>query len=268
MEEVGSITGYIDVAQMLLYAFWIFFFGLIFYLQKESRREGYPLESDSGRKENHGMWMARKPKVFRVKHGDEIKKIASNPQDTRELALKKTSRAEGMPYEPTGDPMIDQVGPASYTERGDHPDYDLHGGPKIVPIRVANDFFPAEEDNDPRGMTVYGCDGKEAGKCTDIWVDTGEFIGRYLEVETPAGPRLLPFTAFKISGSKNIFTFLSGIEPMKEGIFCKSITAEQFKTIPTTKHPDQITLREEDMVMGYVGGGRMYATKERQEPII
>jgi photosynthetic reaction center H subunit len=40
------ITRYIDLAQVVLYAFWIFFFGLIYWLRKEDKREGYPLESD------------------------------------------------------------------------------------------------------------------------------------------------------------------------------------------------------------------------------
>ena len=40
------ITQYIDVAQLVLYAFWIFFFGLIYWLRREDKREGYPLESD------------------------------------------------------------------------------------------------------------------------------------------------------------------------------------------------------------------------------
>ena len=40
----GAITSHIDVAQVVLYAFWIFFAGLIFYLRREDRREGYPLE--------------------------------------------------------------------------------------------------------------------------------------------------------------------------------------------------------------------------------
>jgi photosynthetic reaction center H subunit len=39
----GAITEYIDVAQLALYAFWLFFFGLVWYLHRESKREGYPL---------------------------------------------------------------------------------------------------------------------------------------------------------------------------------------------------------------------------------
>ena len=46
--ETGAITQYVDVAQLVLYAFWAFFFGLIYYLQRESHREGYPMDSDRG----------------------------------------------------------------------------------------------------------------------------------------------------------------------------------------------------------------------------
>jgi photosynthetic reaction center H subunit len=41
--DVGAITSYIDIAQVVLYLFWIFFFGLIIYLHREGKREGYPL---------------------------------------------------------------------------------------------------------------------------------------------------------------------------------------------------------------------------------
>ena len=44
--QTGAITSHIDVAQVALYAFWIFFAGLIFYLRSEDKREGYPLQSD------------------------------------------------------------------------------------------------------------------------------------------------------------------------------------------------------------------------------
>lgn len=37
---------YIDFAQISIYLFWFFFAGLIIYLRREDKREGYPLESD------------------------------------------------------------------------------------------------------------------------------------------------------------------------------------------------------------------------------
>lgn len=42
---------YIDGAQIALYAFWLFFAGLIIYLRREDKREGYPLESPQGPRE-------------------------------------------------------------------------------------------------------------------------------------------------------------------------------------------------------------------------
>ena len=38
--EFGAITGYVDLAQLLLDAGWIFFAGLIYYLIREGHREG------------------------------------------------------------------------------------------------------------------------------------------------------------------------------------------------------------------------------------
>jgi photosynthetic reaction center H subunit len=43
---VAVITSNIDFAQVLLYAFWLFFAGLIYYLRREDKREGYPLDPD------------------------------------------------------------------------------------------------------------------------------------------------------------------------------------------------------------------------------
>ena len=45
------MTHYIDGAQIALYAFWIFFAGLVIYLRREDKREGYPLESPQGPRE-------------------------------------------------------------------------------------------------------------------------------------------------------------------------------------------------------------------------
>ena len=66
--ESGAITQYVDVAQLVLYLFWIFFFGLVIYLTIESKREGFPLESDgfgkrSGKKAT-GMLPMPTKKIF------------------------------------------------------------------------------------------------------------------------------------------------------------------------------------------------------------
>ena len=39
-------------------------------------------------------------------------------------------------------------------------------------------------------------------------------------------------------------------------------------TVPATRSPEQITLLEEEKITAYYGAGTLYATPERQEPIL
>ncbi len=45
------MSQYIDGATIAIYAFWLFFFGLIVYIRREDKREGYPLDSPQGPRE-------------------------------------------------------------------------------------------------------------------------------------------------------------------------------------------------------------------------
>lgn len=183
--ESGNITGYIDVAQVTLYVFWAFFFGLIFWLRKEDRREGYPLESDpSGRVKDRGFLLLPSAKTFLLRNGSSVS-VPNDRRNTRPIAARRAGNWPGAPMIPTGDPLVDGVGPASYAERADRPDQTWDGRNKIVPTRTDPHYTVAGNDPDPRGMTVYGADGKAAGTVTDIWVDRAEHVIRYLEVDTP-----------------------------------------------------------------------------------
>ena len=73
----GAITAYIDVAQVVLYLFWIFFFGLIYYLIRENHREGYPMDSDRGVIE--GWPRAPAPKTYRLADGREVQAPRDEP---------------------------------------------------------------------------------------------------------------------------------------------------------------------------------------------
>ena len=71
--ETGAITQYVDVAQLVLYAFWFFFFGLIYYLLRENHREGYPL--DSGRNppvQMEGWPPIPSPVTYKLANGHEV----------------------------------------------------------------------------------------------------------------------------------------------------------------------------------------------------
>lgn len=253
--DKGAITSYIDVAQVTLYVFWIFFFGLIFWLRKEDRREGYPLESDpTGRVKDRGFLLIPRPKIFRLRSGDTYT-APHDKRDTRPIAARRVGNWPGAPSVPTGDPLVDGVGPAAYAQRADKPDETWDGRIKIVPSRADAHYSVAGGDPDPRGMTVLGADGKAAGTVIDIWVDRAEHVIRYLEVGGAPGngPVLVPMNLAKIGRGR---------------VHVKSIEAARFAGVPRTRAADSVTFLEEDKICAYFAGGHMYGAPGRGEPLL
>ena len=255
----GAITGYIDVAQVTLYAFWIFFAGLVFYLRREDKREGYPLVSDrSDRVTVQGFPAIPAPKTFHLPHGGTYTAPGTTrPQD--ELRAKPVVGWLGAPLHPTGNPMLDGVGPASYADRRDEPEMAWDNKPNIIPLRLAHDYSIDPEDTDLRGMEVAGADNVVAGAVSELWVDRSEPKIYYLEVDVKLaeGGRkvLLPMT-------------LARIDHWHHRVMVQAILGRQFADVPGLKNPDQVTKREEDMITGYYAGGKLYAEPSRLFPVL
>ena len=248
--EKGVLTAYIDVTQVVLYAFWFFFVGLIIYLRREDKREGYAL--DAG-----GFPPPPPPKTFLMPDGRVVQAPSGIVPDDGGDRIKQVRDYPGEPFEPTGDPMRDGVGPATYADRLDKPDLTWEGEPKIVPLRVATDFSVHENDADPRGMDVVGADGQVAGTISDIWVDRAERLVRHLEMKVQGSGKtsLLPITFADIDGKRR-------------QVLVNAILASQFAGVPDLKSPNQLTAREEDRISAYYGGGTLYAEPSRAEPLL
>jgi photosynthetic reaction center H subunit len=252
----GAITSYIDVAQIALYAFWVFFAGLIYYLHREDKREGYSLESDrsGGRIDVQGFPRVPKPKSYHLRDGRVV--MAPNFRvSTQALGGTPSAGHLGSPLEPTGNPMLAAVGPGSYSDRADVVDTTVEGDARIVPLRAAPSFAVAARDRDPRGLPVVGADERVAGTVVDLWVDRAEVLFRYLEVEVAGTNRrvLLPVNFSRI-GTRQVKV--------------RSILAAQFANVPTARAADAVTLLEEEKIVAYYGGGTLYATPDRQEPLL
>lgn len=253
----------IDVAQVCIWLFWGFFLGLILYLRREDRREGYPLESETtGRLEApQGFLFFARPKKFILPHGQGVVTAPRADRDRRPIAARRMSKFAGSPLVPTGNPLLDGVGPAAYAERADVPDLMHTGAPKIVPMRVAPDFSVVKADGDPRGYAVMGADNVKAGLVSDLWVDKAEALIRYIEVALPAdGARaartvLVPMT-------------MAVVDRARRRVRVSALNAAQFADAPALRSDSQITFLEEEKVCGYFGGGYLYASKDRQEPIL
>lgn len=262
--EKGNIMGYIDVAQVTLYVFWAFFAGLIFYLRREDRREGYPLLSEpTNTSKNPGLIWIPPPKDFRLPHGGTVS-APNGIVDDRPLKAAKVTAWPGAPLTPTCDPMLAEVGPGSYAMRADTPDQMHHGGPRIIPMRLAAGFSIADGDPDPRGMTVVAADRKVAGIVRDVWVDRMEVILRYLEVELPAGEGEAGGAAVRVLLP---ITF-SSIDRRRGQVDVDAIMARHFASVPRLANPNQVTLLEEDKICAFYGAGTLYAHPSRTEPLL
>jgi photosynthetic reaction center H subunit len=249
---------FLDLAAVSLYIFFAFFAGLVYYLIREGRREGFPLVAELpdrlGVATLHGSPEMPAPKVFRL-HYPEGATIVQGVRPERDVdaQLSPDYPYPGTAFVPTGDAMQDGVGPAAYADRADTPDLAFDDNkPKIVPLRAAPGWHIAHEDPDPRGKSVITLDGVVAGTVVDLWVDRSEYILRYVETEIPGGRRVLVpifLCTFTDDGTARVI----------------SVTAAQFAAAPGIARPEQITLLEEDRISGYFGGGHFYATPERSE---
>ena len=79
---------------------------------------------------------------------------------------------------------------------------------------------------------------------------------RYYEVETPEGRRVLLPVHF------------ADVDSKRRRIGVNALLAEQFAEVPAIRNPDQVTLLEEDKIAAFYGGGTLYATAARAEPLL
>jgi len=247
-------AGNIDVALIVLYAFFLSFLMLVFYLRREDRREGYPLEDElTGRVETPGgVLHTADIKTFHLPFGRGSVTAPTHGREPVTIAARKENY-HGAPLYPTGNPLVDGIGPAAWANRAKHPDLDFEGHPRIVPLSTTDAIWIDKRDTDPRGLTVTGADGEVAGTVTDLWVDKADRLIRYLSVDI---------------GKRTVLAPMAMATIRRRGVSIDAVTAAQFADAPAIEGPATITLYEEERVQAYFGGGYLYATAARSEPLI
>lgn len=247
-----TFFGDTDLAAIAIWSFWLFFAGLVVYLQRENMREGYPLEDDLGREApKEGLFGLPRDKTFRLPHGRGTFSVPSEQRkDRTDLPLRRGAAWAGAPYIPVGDPMVGGVGPAAWAVREDIPELDGHGHPKIRPMSALPDFA-ISAGRDPRGLAVVAGDGEVVGRITDVWIDVPEQMIRFLTIDVnPEGTgklRLLPIHMVRVKSDR---------------VVVRSLHQRHFDGIPQIAAPDRITKLEEEKIMAWVAGGTLYAKPE------
>jgi photosynthetic reaction center H subunit len=253
----GAITQYIDVAQLVLYLFWIFFAGLIYYLIREGHREGYPMVSE-GNGWIEGWPPTPSPKTYLLDNGQEILIPREEEATAQALNAQRVYPTNASPLEPTGDPLLAGVGPGSWSAlRPDEADLDHHGEPKIVPLSMAPEFGVSARDVDPRGLPLIDAKGEVAGTIRDLWIDRGEMNFRYLEAEVSA-----------MTGARRVLVPMPFASVGRGGVTVDALYAHQFANVPATRATDRVTLLEEERITAYYGAGTLYADPSRAESMV
>ena len=247
-----TFFGNFDLASLAIWSFWLFFAGLIIYIQRENLREGFPLVEGDGTPNTALGLPLPEDKTFILPHGKGTLSVPSGQHpDRADLPLTMNPQGAGFPFLPTGDPMADGVGPASWCPRADEPELDAAGGPKITPM-AAKDIFYVSAGRDPRGLPVLSRDDLVVGHVADMWIDEGEAIVRYLEIELEGefggGRRMVPHNMARIE---------------RRWVKVNSLAAHHFAGIPGIAGGGQITKLEEEKVMSWFAGGTLYSQPAR-----
>jgi photosynthetic reaction center H subunit len=235
-----TFFGNFDLASLAIWLFWGFFALLIYYLQTENMREGFPFENEDGSKAaNQAIYPLPKPKTFLLPLG---RGTVTVPSAENEAAHRRTDLA----LVPSGsdNPMLDGVGPASWVPRRDEPEVDAHGHAKIQPMAQV-DGMAVSAGRDPRGLPVQAGDLEVVGRIKELWIDVPEQLVRYLEIDLNSGSsRLVPMTMCKIWADR---------------VRINALTSDLFDAIPATKSLTSVTKLEEEKISAYVASGWMYA---------
>lgn len=243
---LGAFTDDIDLIQVLLVAFGAFFAGLVIYLRREDKREGYPLEpTTSGRTYPVVGWPSPPPpKTFKLMHGGTARMPHRVPQVPLE-GVAPPRMGEPLPF-PTS-PLTAGLGAGAFVERSEVPMLSIDGDVLLKPLRNAPDWHVVRGETDPRGMQVIGRDFRPAGQVVDLWVDRAARLLRYLEVEIAGAGDTVLVPIFHCDVSRRDRT-----------VRVLSLKAHHLGLVPRRGSADVMTAREEDRINAFHAGGSIY----------
>lgn len=253
MQAGALVNGHIDVPQLAFAAFVVFFFGLVYHLRREDKREGYPMRASpfSTATLDGFPLPPQEPKVYEVEEGGLT--AAPHHYPLPDIKAAPLHGFDGTPLVPVENPLLSALGPATYVMRLDEPALTEQGERMLRPLRDLPEWSIEHGETDPRGMFVYDRRWHEVGRVADIWIDCSVKMLRYFEVELEAalgGRRVL------------VPLYFTHIKERAREIRVTALYKAQFSEIPALRTPGEITAREEDRLLGYFAGGRFFGDRD------
>lgn len=248
-----NLTQHIDLAQIAFWVFFLLFLGMVWFLRRNDKREGYPMyASPFTRQRLLGFPLPPPPHTYVLNEGGRT--------DTPHLYQQAGPRAEpfrrfdGTPYTPVGNPLTACLGPGAWVMRRDEPMMTEKHEPVLKPLRELDDWTIAAGETDPRGMTVFDWRWRGVGRVHDIWVDRAIRIIRLLEIDLDGGGRVLTPI------------YHTNINEKRREVRVTALQAHQFPGIPMPAQDNLITAREDERLNAYFAAGRFYRQSDLTDP--
>ncbi len=251
----GVIGSQLDIPTIAFWVFLLFFIALVFWLQRESKREGYPLKASPFRQERMDGFPPppARPVTYILNEGGTTQAPHDYPQ--ADINAAPVHRFDGTPLAPLDDPLLAGIGPGSWVRRRDEPMLTERGDPLLQPLRLLPEWSVLRLDADPRGMAVSDWRWNPVGRVSELWIDRGIKIIRFLEVELDAalgaGRVLVPI-------------YHADIKERSRRVRVTALWAHQFPNIPMPSRPDVISGQEEERLNAYFAAGQFF----RGEPLM
>ncbi len=253
----GQISNQIDIPTLASWAFVFFFVALVFWLQRESKREGYPLKASPFTTELMDGFPPppAQPLTYILNEGGTTE--APHYYEQAPTSAKPMHLFDGTPFMPLGNPLLAGIGPGSWVMKKDVPALTERGDLLLQPLSALHEWSIQKGDADPRGMLVYDWRWTEVGRVAEVWIDRGIKIVRMLEVETNgdvhAGRVLVPI-------------YHTEIREKARRIRVTALWAHQFADVPMPAKPDMITGQEEERLNAYYSAGLFYRNDPATSP--
>lgn len=257
----GQISEQIDLPTLAVWIFILFFVGLVFWLQVQSKREGYPLRASPFTTESMDGFPPppEKALTYLLNEGGTTEAPHYYPQPP--TTAVPVHRFDGTAFSPVGNPLLAGIGPGSWVMKKDAPALTERGDLLLQPLTLLPEWSIEAADADPHGMIVFDRRWTEIGRVTEVWIDRGSKIVRMLEVQLHD-----EFRAGQMPGRILVPIFQTAIKEKARTIRVAALWAHQFADVPIPARPDMITGPEEERLNAYYAAGEFYRNSPLTTP--
>ena len=245
----GEISNQIDIPTIASWLFVLFFVALVFWLQRESKREGYPLKASPFTTERMDGFPPPPalPRTYILNEGGTTQ--APHYYEQAPTSAVPVHQFDGTAFAPVGNPLLAAIGPGSWVRKKDEPAVTERGDLLLQPLSALPEWSIQKEDGDPRGMTVFDWRWNEVGRVAEVWIDRGIKIVRILEIELHPG--LAP-------GRVLVPIYHTQIRERAREVRVTALWAHQFAEVPMPAKPGVITGQEDERLNAYFSAGAFY----------